>query len=64
MPYKEKKNEHYKFDISSSASSQDCTGLIPATPETMEQYESYNDIMNFEPPMLYYEDVTNSGNKI
>ncbi|MBQ7916154.1 MAG: hypothetical protein IJ315_05125 [Firmicutes bacterium] len=30
-------------------SSMECTGLIPATPETEEEWDNYKDLYHFEP---------------
>lgn len=39
------------FDyLASAASSQDCTGLIPATPVSDAELESYEDLYHFLPP--------------
>ena len=38
--------------LANAASTQDCTGLIPAIPESDEELEAYKDIYNFEPPKV------------
>lgn len=38
--------------LANAASTQDCTGLIPAIPETVEELEAYKDIYQFEPPKV------------
>lgn len=39
------------FDyLSNAASSQDCTGLIPANPVSDAELESYEDLYHFLPP--------------
>ena len=39
------------FDyLSKAASTQDCTGLIPASPESSEELESYEELYQFLPP--------------
>lgn len=38
--------------LANAASTQDCTGLIPAIPESDEELESYKDIYHFEPPKV------------
>ncbi|WP_434310952.1 hypothetical protein [Hominifimenecus sp. rT4P-3] len=40
-----------------AASITDCTGLIPAAPVTMEEYESYRDVYSFVPPYDEKEDI-------
>ena len=39
----------YDFDFLESASTMECTGLIPSSPENEEEMESYFDIMKFSP---------------
>mgnify|MGYP005831482869 CR=1 FL=1 len=36
--------------LSNAASSQDCTGLIPSEPVSVEELESYEDLYHFLPP--------------
>lgn len=53
----DKENEEIidRYDyLANAASTQDCTGLIPANPypETMEAYE---DVFHYEPPKLKIE---------
>lgn len=36
--------------LSNAASSQDCTGLIPAAPVSAAEVESYEDLYHFLPP--------------
>lgn len=63
MKYEVKKNTHYDFDIDNNAiSSNDVTGLIPAKPHSQDEYEAYNEIVNFEPPFTYYMDEKNRKN--
>ncbi|MBQ8559843.1 MAG: hypothetical protein IJ439_07695 [Tyzzerella sp.] len=38
--------------LANAASTQDCTGLIPAIPDSDEELESYKDIYHFEPPKV------------
>lgn len=41
------------FDyLSNAASTQDCTGLIPALPTTEAELESYNDVYQYRPPVI------------
>lgn len=37
------------YDYLASASSQDCTGLIPAAPENEEDFENYEELYPFLP---------------
>ncbi|MGN1377505.1 MAG: hypothetical protein ACI4V6_04055 [Dorea sp.] len=51
------------FDyLSNAASSQDCTGLIPATPASDAELESYEDLYHFLPPHGHASTV-HPGNK-
>lgn len=43
---KNKKNIKYNEFESIVVSSTDCTGLIPALPETKEEMENYNELYN------------------
>ena len=36
--------------MSNAASMQDCTGLIPSEPISIEELESYEDLYHFLPP--------------
>lgn len=38
--------------LANAASTQDCTGLIPAAPASSEELRSYQDIYNYQPPKL------------
>ncbi len=41
------------FDyLSNAASTQDCTGLIPALPTSEAELESYNDVYQYRPPVI------------
>ena len=50
---KDKKNEkiidEYVY-LSNAASTQDCTGLIPSEPVSVEEIESYEELYHFLPP--------------
>lgn len=57
---KEKQNElkknqelidHYDY-LKNAASSTDCTGLIPSLPESEEELEAYNDIYQYQTPLV------------
>ena len=37
------------FDICNSASSTDCTGLIFASPQSDEEWDSYDEVYHFQP---------------
>lgn len=60
-----KKDTHSKSDIpdnqeiidsydfmSNAASTQDCTGLIPAGPVDEEELESYETVYHYQPPKI------------
>nr|WP_317284046.1 hypothetical protein [uncultured Sellimonas sp.] len=38
--------------LTNSASSNDCTGLIPSAIQSEEELESYNDVYSFVPPKV------------
>lgn len=38
--------------LSNAASSMDCTGLIPFLPTTEAELESYNDLYQYQPPVI------------
>ena len=38
--------------LANAASTQDCTGLIPAAPTSKAELESYEDIYHYEPPKV------------
>lgn len=38
--------------LSNAASFRDCTGLIPALPTTDAELESYNDLYQYQPPVI------------
>lgn len=51
------KNENQKiidsYDyLANAASTQDCTGLIPANPQSDEALEAYKDVYQYEPPKV------------
>ncbi|MCI9168376.1 MAG: hypothetical protein HFH01_09365 [Dorea sp.] len=59
MEQKNRKNQQEKTNqeiidsydyLSSAASMQDCTGLIPSVPESAAELESYEDLYHFLPP--------------
>ncbi|MBS6804447.1 hypothetical protein G5A78_01430 [[Clostridium] scindens] len=50
---KDEKNQKIIDDydyLSNAASMQDCTGLIPSEPISIEELESYEDLYHFLPP--------------
>ena len=50
---KDEKNQKTIDDydyLSNAASMQDCTGLIPSEPISIEELESYEDLYHFLPP--------------
>lgn len=48
--------------LSNAASANDCTGLIPASPASEAELESYNELYKFEPPTLHYTGYSDSQN--
>lgn len=50
---KPKKNQEIidSFDyLSKAASTQDCTGLIPSSPESPDEFEAYEELYHYLPP--------------
>ena len=41
-------DDDFDIDITNASSTTDCTGLIQIPPENVEEYENYNDVVNFE----------------
>ena len=41
-------DDDFDIDITNASSSTDCTGLIQIPPENSDEYENYNDIVNYE----------------
>ncbi|MCI8834736.1 MAG: hypothetical protein HFH24_05090 [Ruminococcus sp.] len=39
--------------LSNAASSQDCTGLIPFLPTSEAELEAYNDVYQYQPPVIH-----------
>lgn len=42
--------------LANAASTQDCTGLIPAAPVSSAELESYRDVYNYQPPKVEISD--------
>ena len=38
--------------LTNAASTMDCTGLIPSLPQSEEELDSYNDIVQYMPPTV------------
>ncbi len=38
--------------LTNAASAMDCTGLIPSLPQSEEELDSYNDIVQYIPPTV------------
>lgn len=53
---KKNTNEIYDFDLLNSCSAMDCTGLIPSSPATEAEYESYKNVYHFQPPEVSAEE--------
>lgn len=47
-------NNNYDIDIQ-ACSTMDCTGLIPATPETEDEMKAYEDIYPYIPHAKYVD---------
>ncbi len=47
----EKLIDDYDY-LSNAASARECTGLIPFLPTSDEELEAYNDVYQFEPPVI------------
>lgn len=43
--------DSYDF-LANAASTQDCTGLIPALPTSREELESYEEVYHYQPPQI------------
>lgn len=48
--------------LSNAASTQDCTGLIPAGPVNEDELESYEDVYHYQPPRLSLKNAKNMHN--
>lgn len=47
----EKIIDNYDY-LSNAASSMDCTGLIPSLPVSEAELEAYNDVYQYQPPVI------------
>lgn len=47
----EKIIDNYDY-LSNAASSTDCTGLIPSLPVSEAELEAYNDVYQYQPPVI------------
>ena len=43
------RNSNFDFDVCNVISATDCTGLIPWAPNSEEQLDSYDEIINYSP---------------
>ena len=43
------RNSNFDFDVCNAISATDCTGLIPWAPNSEEQLDSYDEIINYSP---------------
>jgi len=43
--------DHYDY-LKTAASSTDCTGLIPALPESEDELDAYNDVYQYQTPLV------------
>lgn len=51
IPSNQKIIDSYDY-LSNSASSQDCTGLIPSAPQSKTELESYEEVYHYQPPVM------------
>ncbi len=42
----------YRYDITDACSANECTGLIPARPQSEEEQESYDEIFHYAIPEI------------
>lgn len=47
--------------LSNAASSMDCTGLIPSLPASDAELESYNDLYQYQPPVIKSKTSTHAN---
>ena len=47
----EKKIDDFDY-LSNAASARECTGLIPSLPTSEAELESYNDVYQYQPPII------------
>lgn len=52
-------DETFDYDICNSCSFGDCTGLIPSSPQSEEEWDSYNDVYKFQPEPVKKTDSFN-----
>lgn len=52
--------------LSNAASASDCTGLIPSLPTSEAELEAYNDLYQYQPPVIKAKSSThaNAGNNL
>ena len=43
--------DHYDY-LKNAASSTDCTGLIPALPTSEDELDAYNDVYQYQTPLV------------
>ena len=43
------RTSNFDFDVCNAISATDCTGLIPWAPNSEEQLDSYDEIINYSP---------------
>ncbi len=55
-PVPKEPDDYDKFDLCNACSSMDCTGLIPAPPQSAAEIESYMFIYDYQPPVTTDED--------
>ena len=48
---KAENKDEYDVDIQ-SCSAMDCTGLIPALPESEDELDAYNDVYQYQTPLV------------
>lgn len=48
------RNSNFDFDVCNAISATDCTGLIPWAPNSEEQLDAYDEIINYSPRKCKY----------
>lgn len=56
-------NDEEDFDICNTCSTTDCTGLMPTPPRTDDEYESYQEVYQFQAAIVDDPDQKNNEGK-
>lgn len=54
------RNSNFDFDVCNAISATDCTGLIPWAPNSEEQLDAYDEIINYSPESANIYNYDNS----